>query len=286
MKFTKMHGLGNDFVIMAGEDLEGKDPGKAALMLCDRHMGIGADGLLLFYRDSSAPVTMRLYNSDGSEAEMCGNGLRCLAKYLFDRKMVEGISFDVKTGAGILTVTVHPSRGIAQEIEVNMGYPRLKRHEIPVEGPGENRCMDESLQVGDRIYRITAVNMGNPHCIIFPENYEALRLREEGRAIEEHPFFPRKTNVEFVKVHSPSLLEVKVWERGAGETLACGTGACASLVASHLTGRSGRSAEVRLPGGSLHIEWTDRGDIVMRGPAVEVFQGKLHKKVRASLKKG
>ncbi len=282
MKFTKMHGLGNDFIVLAGEDLQGDDPGKAALILCDRHRGVGADGLLLFYRDTATPLTMRLFNSDGSEAEMCGNGLRCLAKYVFDRKMVDDRMFEVRTGAGIMKVVVHPARGKAREIEVNMGYPRLLGKEIPVSVSPDREHIDRSLPVGSRTYKITAVNMGNPHCVIFPDNFETIVLKEEGPAIEHHPFFPRKTNVEFVKVHSPSLLEVKVWERGAGETLACGTGACASLVASHLTGRSGRSAEVRLPGGSLKITWTEGGDVLMRGPAIEVFRGSVQKRLQTS----
>lgn len=282
MKFTKMHGLGNDFILLPGEDLQGDDPGKAALLLCDRHRGIGADGLLLYYKDT-ADITMQLFNSDGSEAEMCGNGIRCLAKYLYDRKIVDDTKFEVNTGAGIMKVTIHPIRGKAWEVEVNMGHPRLLSREIPVDGPPERECINENLQVGGLTYIITAVNMGNPHCVIFTDSFETLMLKEEGSAIEHHSFFPRKTNVEFVKVHSPSLLEVKVWERGAGETLACGTGACASLVASHLTGRSGRSAEVRLPGGSLKITWTEMGDVLMRGPAVEVFRGSLHKRLEASL---
>jgi len=283
MKFTKMHGLGNDFIIMPGKDLQRDDPGKAAMLLCDRHRGIGADGLLLFYGDTAADIAMRLFNSDGSEAEMCGNGIRCLAKYLYDRKIVDETIFEVGTGAGIMKVVIHPIRGKAWEVEVNMGRPRFLGREIPVAGSPDRECRNENLQVGAKTYTITAVNMGNPHCIIFTDSFESLRLKEEGPAIESHPFFPAKTNVEFVKVHSPSLLEVKVWERGAGETLACGTGACASLVASHLTGRSGRSADIRLPGGSLKITWTEMGDVLMRGPAVEVFRGSLHKRLEASL---
>lgn len=273
MRFTKMHGLGNDFIVVDGKEIDGSRVD--ARRLCDRHMGIGADGLLLLDRSEAGELSMRLINADGSEAEMCGNGIRCIAKYAFDRKLVPLEHFSIDTRGGLKEIRVFAESGIVEQIEVNMGSPRLLRGEIPVSGKADDTFIEQQITAGGRSYSATCMNMGNPHCVIFVDSFAGISLKDEGSAIETHPLFPAKTNVEFVIVESPARLQVKVWERGAGETLACGTGACASLVAANLCGKAGRHATVALPGGDLAIHWSESGDVFMRGPAREVFSGEI-----------
>jgi len=275
MEIIKMHGLGNDFVCLdrffSTSDL---DYPKLARSLCDRHFGIGADGLVVILPSTKADAKMRIFNSDGSEPEMCGNGIRCFAKYVYDVGYVAKEEMTVETLAGILTVKLIVDKGEAQMITVNMGHPRLKPEEIPVKVAGR-QAVREKLQVNGHTLVFTAVSMGNPHCVIFCSDFADLDFAAFGPAVEKHPLFPQKTNVEFVRVDSPTELTVKVWERGVGPTLACGTGACASVVAAVLEGKCERKATVHLPGGDLYIEWGQDDQIFMTGPAVYVFQATL-----------
>ncbi len=274
MRFTKMHGLGNDFIIVNA--LNGADiADKAALAreTCDRRFGIGADGLVLILPSASGDVRMRIFNSDGSEPEMCGNAIRCVAKYLYDRRLIEKAVIQVETLAGIIIpeVLAGPD-GKVRGVRVDMGEPRLERAEIPMNGaPG--RVILEPLDVGSTVLQVTAVSMGNPHCVVFVPDLEQVDFETMGPLIEKHPVFPARTNVEFVSVVDPGRVKVKVWERGAGPTLACGTGACAVTVAGVLAGYTERRVSVGLPGGTLDIEWADNGRVYMAGPAEEVFEG-------------
>lgn len=273
MHFVKMEGLGNDFIVVEHDEAERWLAAMPALSprLCDRHFGIGADGVIIVGTSPKADLSMRIFNADGSEAEMCGNGIRCLAKFAFERGMVKHPSFTVETRAGLIIPEVVMGDGKVRRVRVDMGRPRLAPSEIPVTMEGE-RVVDVPLPLEKRIFRFTAVSMGNPHVVIFeiPPDWE-----EWGKQIERHRLFPQRTNVEFVRVVSPTEAEVKVWERGAGATLACGTGACAVLVAGVLNGVLERSAQIHLPGGVLSISWEEDEHVYMEGPAHEVFEGKI-----------
>jgi diaminopimelate epimerase len=275
MNFTKMHGLGNDFILIDGKGLRDDEFPALSRRLCDRHRGIGADGLILLLPSERGITRMRLFNSDGSEAEMCGNGIRCLAKYVHDSGIAKERDFIIETKAGLMEVQVTSGDTIKSHVKVLMGSPRLLRRDIPLSGPRDERFINERIVAGGREYMATCLNVGNPHCVMFVQDFKGLDLKREGSEIEHLPLFPEKTNVEFVRARSASALEVKVWERGAGETMACGTGACAALVAAHLNGISGRTAEVELPGGSLSISWREDGKILMEGPAEKVFAGEI-----------
>ena len=270
-----MHGLGNDFVCLdrffSTSDL---DYPKLARSLCHRQFGVGADGLIVILPSTTADARMRIFNSDGSEPEMCGNGIRCFAKYVYDIGYVPKEEMTVETLAGILTVKLTVNKGEAQLITVDMGQPKLKPEEIPVKVEGR-RAVREKLQVNGRTVLFTAVSMGNPHCVVFCPDFEDLDFATLGPALEKHPLFPQKTNVEFVRVDDPAELTVKVWERGVGPTLACGTGACASVVAAVLEEKCERQVTVHLPGGDLYIEWAPNDHVFMTGPAVYVFQAAL-----------
>jgi len=270
--FVKMHGAGNDFIVvdLLQKDL-GVDLSKLSVRMCDRNFGVGADGLLLVMPSASADYRMRLINRDGTEAEMCGNGIRVFAKYLFDRGMV-GENAQIETLAGIKRIHLEVDGKKAVGATVNMGSPKLDAKEIPVVGY-KGRVISRPLEVDGSIYEITCVNMGNPHCVIFMESVEHVPVEKLGPKIEVHPTFPQRTNVEFVQILSPSELVMRVWERGAGMTLACGTGACSSVVAGVLNGKCGRCATVHLPGGDLRIEWREDNNLYMTGPAVEVYTG-------------
>ncbi|AEF94133.1 Diaminopimelate epimerase [Desulfotomaculum nigrificans CO-1-SRB] len=274
MHFTKVHGLGNDFILVnagMGEGLP-DDYITLAPKMCDRRFGIGADGLVLLLDSGVADVRMRIINSDGSEAEMCGNAIRCVAKYLYEHGIVRKDEIKVETLAGIIVPQIIQKNGRVEAVRVDMGAPRLERQEIPMLGtPGQ--VVNEPLQVNGQTFKITAVSMGNPHCVIFVPDLSVIPLNQIGPQIETHPAFPRKTNVEFVQVLSPTEVRMMVWERGAGPTMACGTGACAVATAGVLNGLTARSVTVHLPGGSLHIEWADNGRLYMTGPAEEVFNG-------------
>ena len=274
MKFTKMHGAGNDYVYVDGFTEQVDDPARLAQAVSDRHFGVGGDGLILILPSSVADVRMRIFNADGSEAEMCGNGLRCVAKYAYDHGLVERLAITIETGAGLLAVEmISNAAGRVDRVRVNMGRPRLTRAEIPMSGPPEQRVIDQELTVLDRTLRINCVSMGNPHCVIFVDDVANFPVATYGPAIEHHPLFPRRTNVEFVQVLNPGEVRQRTWERGAGETLACGTGAAAVTVAGLLTGRTGRRLLNHLAGGDLEMAWDGTGEVIMTGPAAEVFTG-------------
>ncbi len=279
IEFTKMEGLGNDFVLIddrAGNIESYRSYPELAQMLCSRHFGIGADGIILILESKDHDSKFRIYNSDGSEAEMCGNGMRCFARLLYEKKMISKKRFRVDTKAGtVIPEILLDDKGKVQSVRVDVGEPILLCRDIPFESPNE-KAVDELLTVGGREYRITAVSMGNPHAVIFVDSYDGLDLETEGRAIETHARFPQKTNVEFVQVLSRTELNMKVWERGAGATLACGTGACAVLAAAHLTGRTQDRALIHLPGGDLDIHWDKATNHVFKtGPANLVFEGRV-----------
>jgi len=275
MKFTKMHGAGNDYVYINAFEEQVDDPAVLARAVSDRHFGVGSDGLILILPSKLADVRMRMFNADGSEAEMCGNGVRCVAKYAYDYGLVKGTAITVETGAGVLPLQLNlDPAGRVATVRVNMGSPRLAPAEIPVVGLGDGaRVVEEPLQVLDRTFLVTCVSMGNPHCVIFVDAVETFPVASYGPAIENHPVFPQRINVEFVQVLSRGEVRQRTWERGAGETLACGTGASAVTVAGVLTGRTDGTVVNHLLGGDLAMEWRGEGEVFMTGPAAEVFTG-------------
>lgn len=277
MKFTKMHGIGNDFVVLDCLASAPKDEQLPALSrrLNDRKFGIGGDGIILVLPSKTADLRMRMFNPDGSEAEMCGNGIRCFAKYVFERKMIDDTQLKVETGAGIKALKLLTRGGKVEGVRVDMGQPRLKRSEIPMRGDDIDRVIAEPLKIDGRKFEITAVSMGNPHVVIFEDDLDNFSVERFGPQIENHRSFPQRTNVHFVKVCSNSEIVVRTWERGAGMTLACGTGACATVVACVLNEKTGKRVNAHLPGGDLLIEWTGDNRIMMTGPAEEVFEGEI-----------
>lgn len=276
MKFTKMHGAGNDYVYVNGFEEQVADPVRAARLVSDRNFGIGSDGLILILPSSRADVRMRMFNADGSEAEMCGNGIRCVAKYAFEHGLARKSRLAVETGAGVLQLQLFPDAdGKVHRVRVGMGVPKLLRGEIPMGGPADEQAVDFELEVGDRKLSATCVSMGNPHCVIYVDDVESFPVHELGPQIEHHPLFPQRVNAEFVQLLGPGEVRQRTWERGAGETLACGTGASAVTVAGVLTGRTGRRIVNHLRGGDLELEWLESGEVMMTGPATEVFRGEI-----------
>jgi diaminopimelate epimerase len=275
MDFVKMHGLGNDFVIVEMKSWAEADTLQPyAQMICDRNFGIGADGLIVTGKDSEMDLFMRIFNSDGSEPEMCGNGIRCVGRYAYDHQLVKSSSMSVRTLAGPIYPTVKLSDNQVAAVTVDMGEPILKRENIPMTGSGATVRIKAAAAFGE--VEFTAVSMGNPHCIIFVPDVAQVPVGLWGPDMETHPLFPAKTNVEFVQVVSRDDMIMRVWERGAGITLACGTGACATLVAAVLNDYADRAAVVHLLGGDLHIEWNAADNhVYMTGPAVEVFTGHI-----------
>lgn len=276
MKFVKMHGLGNDFIVV--EDLHGKitDASAKAKRLCARHFSVGADGLVLIQPSATGDFRMRVFNPDGSEPEMCGNALRCVALYA-SRYLGSGNKVLFETGGGIKEAVITG----AHQVRVNMGKPELSSELIPVAGP-RREIINEAITAGGYCFNFAAVSMGNPHCVIYRENNEnGFNVDDEllirvGPLLEKHEMFPNHTNVEFARLIAPGRVEVKVWERGAGVTMACGTGACAVTVAGVLQQRlATMPVEIILPGGSLFIDWQLGNDVFMEGPAVEVFSGEI-----------
>lgn len=277
-----MHGLGNDFILIDCINKSLSDSlflSYLAKKLCDRNFGIGADGLILILPSSKADLRMRIFNYDGSEAQMCGNGIRCFAKYAYENKLVSKIKFTVETLAGIITpelIFQDLKNKKVLRIKVNMGTPKLRRREIPMNGEDTPTVMDETLKINpEQTFKITCVSMGNPHCITFVNDVQSILVDEIGPKIENHPLFPEKTNVEFIHVLNRKEINFRVWERGVGETLACGTGACAALVASVLNKKTDREATIHLPGGDLNIQWDDDGHVYMTGPSELVFRGEM-----------
>lgn len=276
MKFTKMQAAGNDYVYMDALQAPIPDPEGLARRISDRHFGVGSDGLILICPPSDpgkADFRMRMFNADGSEAEMCGNGIRCVGKYVYDNGHTDRERVRIETLAGILALRLHVSDGKVETVTVDMGEPRLAPEAIPVSDSGVD-FINRPLRVQGRVWDVTAVSMGNPHAVIFTHGIDKLDLPGIGPQFEHHPLFPRRTNTEFVEVVDRRNLRMRVWERGAGETLACGTGACASAVAAVLTGNAERKVRVELLGGGLDIEWdAATNHVFMTGGAVTVFTG-------------
>lgn len=275
MKFTKMHGLGNDYVYVNCLENEIQNPSEVAKKVSDRHFGIGSDGLVLILPSKTADFRMRMFNSDGSESEMCGNAIRCVGKFVYDNRLTEKKTVTVETLAGIKVLELTVEEGKVSLIRVDMGEPILKPHDIPVDS-GKDRFISEPVTIDGNTYKVTCVSMGNPHAITFVEDLAVFPFEAVGPKMEKHPLFPRKVNSEFVQVLDRKTLKMRVWERGAGETLACGTGASAVLVAAVLNGLSERTATIQLLGGDLLIEWSEKDNHVYKtGPAVKVFDGDI-----------
>lgn len=267
-KFEKWQGCGNDFIIFDCRNNSEIDDEKKISQICDRHFGIGADGVIYILNSKIADVRMRIFNSDGSEAEMCGNGIRCFTKFLLDGKAKKKLK--VETGAGILTVKI-----IGENVTVDMGEPILDAKKIPVVGYENKKIIGEEIEVDGKIYKMTCVSMGNPHCVVFLKNIDEVELEKIGPMFEKNKKFPKHTNAEFVQVIGENKLRMRVWERGSGITLACGTGACATAVAANLNNFSGKSSEVQLDGGNLKIEWKEDNHIYMTGAAEKIFSGQI-----------
>jgi diaminopimelate epimerase len=273
MRFTKMHGIGNDYVYVDGFAEKITDPHTLALKISDRHFGVGGDGLILILPSDKADVRMRMFNADGSESEMCGNGVRCVAKYIHDHGIARKGRVTVETGRGVLTLDLEVEADVVARVRVNMGAPILEAAEIPTTLPGQPP-IDVPLTVEGQILRITAVSMGNPHAVVYVEDVQRFPVEAVGAALERHPSFPRRVNVHFVEVITPDEVKMRTWERGSGITLACGTGACAVAVAGGLTGRTRERVLAHLPGGDLSLDWDGVGaPVFMTGAATEVFSG-------------
>ncbi|ATW26975.1 diaminopimelate epimerase [Candidatus Formimonas warabiya] len=274
MEFLKMQGLGNDFVVVDAYRQElPEDLGSLAQKVCHRQFGIGADGLVLVLPSEKAAVKMRIFNADGSEPEMCGNGIRCLAKYVYESGLCPRTEFTVETLAGVLRPELMLEKGRITGVKVDMGEPRLSPDRIPVLFAGD-KVVGQPLEVQGEKYVVTAVSMGNPHCLIFVDDVSQTPVKSLGPLIEVHPLFPAKINVEFVEIVNKKEVKMRVWERGAGETLACGTGACATVVACALNGKTDREITVHLLGGDLILEWAPNNHVFMTGPAEAVFEGR------------
>ncbi len=278
MRFTKMHGAGNDYVYVdCFREPMPDNPAELARRISDRHFGVGSDGLVLICPSEKADARMRMFNADGSEAEMCGNAIRCVAKYLFERGIAHRPTVQIETGRGILTLELETAEGVVQRVRVDMGEPILEPDRVPTTLPGNpafgGAAANVPLRLAERTIEVTCVSMGNPHCVTFVEQLDDTWVHQIGRQVETNPHFPRRTNAEFVQILSHEEVRMRVWERGAGETLACGTGACAVCVAGAITGRTGRRLTVHLLGGDLEIHWAADNHVYMSGPAVEVFEG-------------
>ena len=277
IKFTKMQGLGNDYVYIDAINQDIKKESELALFVSDRHYGIGSDGLILICKSKIADFKMKMFNPDGSEAEMCGNGIRCVGKFVYDKRLTQKTLITIETLAGIKKLKLNLENGEVKNVKVDMGEPILEAEKIPV-------CSDEKIiknfkiNVEDMEFNITAVSMGNPHAVVFIKNIEKFNVEKYGKQIENNILFPKRTNVEFVEIINKEKVKMRVWERGTGETLACGTGACATVVAGVLNNFIERKANVELLGGILEIEWNKEDNhIYMTGEAKTVFEGELYK---------
>ncbi len=278
MKFTKMHGLGNDYVYVNCVKESVKNPSEVAKFVSDRHFGIGSDGLIMINPSKVADFEMEMYNADGSRGEMCGNGIRCVAKYVYDYGLTDKTHISVETLGGIKYLDLDVKDGKVRFVKVNMGCPELKPELIPIvpDDPAAQRVVDEPITVGGKEYRMTGVSMGNPHTVVYIDDVQGLEIEKIGPLFENHERFPKRINTEFAKVLDRQTVEMRVWERGSGETLACGTGACAVAVASMLNGLTEDKVTVKLLGGDLQIEWNREENLVyMTGPATVVFDGEI-----------
>ena len=275
MKFTKMHGIGNDYVYVNCFEESVKNPAEVSKFVSDRHFGIGSDGLILISPSAIADFRMNIYNADGSQAEMCGNGIRCVAKYVYDYGLTDKTEISVETLAGIKYLRLQVENGKVANVEVNMGAPILEPKEIPV-AVEESPVVDVPVEVKGKIYHMTCVSMGNPHAIIFMKNVKDLDIAAIGPYFENHTVFPKRTNTEFVEVLDRNTVNMRVWERGSDETLACGTGACATTVACILNDKTENEVTVHLLGGDLKIRWDrEANQVYMTGPATVVFDGEI-----------
>lgn len=275
MKFTKMQGLGNDYIYVNCFEQTIDHPSEVAKFVSDRHFGIGSDGLVLILPSDKADFTMRMFNSDGSESEMCGNAIRCVGKYVYDNGLTDKSTISIDTLAGMKILELTVENGEVKLVKVDMGEPILKPVNIPVNSDKE-LFVSEPVEIDGSTYNVTCVSMGNPHAVTYVDDVSEFPLKEVGSKMETHPLYPRKINAEFVQIINRTTLKMRVWERGAGETLACGTGACAVLVASVLNGVSERKATIQLRGGALIVEWAEKDNhVYMTGPAVKVFEGEI-----------
>lgn len=273
MRFTKMQGAGNDYVYVdCFQEEPPTSPAELARRIADRHFGVGGDGLILIEPSEAADARMRIFNADGSEAEMCGNGVRCVAKYVYDHKIARRNPLRIETGRGVLELKLSIAEERVDRVRVDMGEPILEAARIPTTLPG-SPVVNAPLEAAGREWAATCVSMGNPHCVIFVDALDESLVHAVGPVIETHSAFPQRVNTEFVEVCALDEVRMRVWERGSGETLACGTGASAVAVAGVLTGRTSRQVTVHLLGGDLEIEWAENNHVLMTGPAVEVFTG-------------
>ena len=274
LPFTKMHGISNDYVYVNAFTTPLADPASVARRVSDRRTGIGGDGLILICPSDTAHARMEMYNADGSRGAMCGNGIRCVGKYVYEHGLSRDNPLKVDTDSGIKTLFLELQNDRVSRVTVDMGEPILEGRQIPVDTSGQ--IIDQSLLVADTPYQITCVSMGNPHCVTFVENVESLELEKIGPKFEHHSFFPDRVNTEFIQIVSPTELNMRVWERGSGETWACGTGACAAAVAAILNNKSERQVTIHLRGGDLEIEWREEDKhVYMTGAAEEVFEGTI-----------
>ena len=275
MKFTKMHGCGNDYVYVNLFEEQIENPAKVSIAVSDRHFGIGSDGLITIGASEIADFRMRIYNADGSEAEMCGNGIRCVAKYVYDHKLTDKTEITVETGAGVKTLQLTVEDDKVTLVRVDMGEPILTPDEIPVVAEGD-RVVDEPIVVDDKEWRMTCVSMGNPHAVVFVDDVAHFELEKYGPLFENHVRFPKRTNTEFVQTISRNEAIMRVWERGSAETWACGTGTCATVMACILNGLTDNDVLVHLRGGDLRIVYDEKSNhVFMTGPATEVFEGEI-----------
>lgn len=275
MRFTKMHGCGNDYIYVNCCEIGLKDRPELSRKVSDRHFGVGSDGLICICPSDKADFKMDMYNADGSNAQMCGNGIRCLAKYVYERGMTDKTQLDIETGAGIKTVWLNVKDGVVSSVRVCMGRPEFSPEKIPVITEDKD-FIDKPVEVAGIVWKVTALSVGNPHAVVFVDNVDWLDLQTIGPLFENNPLFPERVNAEFVQVIDRNTLKMRVWERGSGETLACGTGSTASLAAAVLCGKCENRSKIILRGGELLIEWDREADLIyMTGPASYVFDGEL-----------
>ena len=277
IKFTKMHGLGNDYVYIDAINQKIENESSLAKFVSNRHFGIGSDGLILICKSDIADFKMRMFNSDGSEAEMCGNGIRCVGKFVYDKGLTDKTIVKIETLAGIKTLVLNTKDGKVETARVDMGEPILETEKIPVISK-EQPVKNLELEAENKKFKFTCVSMGNPHAITIVENTKEFDVEKYGKILEVDKAFPKKANIEYAQIIDKENIKMRVWERGAGETLACGTGACATAVACNLNGLTGRKVNIELLGGTLNIEWNEKDNhVYMTGPAVTVFDGELYK---------
>ena len=276
MRFTKMHGAGNDYIYVNCFKETVKNPEKFSVKVSDRHFGVGSDGLVLISPSEVADFKMAIYNADGSQAQMCGNAVRCVAKYVYDNKMTDKQEISLETLSGIKYIKLQVENTVAVSARVNMGSPILKGSEIPTKFDGD-KVVRQKLTIDEKEYEVTCVSMGNPHCIVFVDDVKSIELEKIGPRFENNEMFPERINTEFIHIVSENEFDMRVWERGSGETLACGTGACAATVASVLNGYCKADSEIKvnLTGGTLFINWNADGDVYMTGPAEKICDGEI-----------